>query len=72
MAPRTRGAACVRRLQTAFPNLVAVQEVEERLLAFQTYHESIARPFEWRFTRDDLAALMRKLDVHATALAVAA
>lgn len=99
-----RGAACVRRLQTAFPNLVAVhgpihaswlnqieiyfsivqrkaltpndfqslEEVEERLLAFQTYYESIARPFEWRFTRDDLAALMRKLDVNATALAVAA
>lgn len=94
-----RGAACVRRLQTAFPNLVAVhgpihaswlnqieiyfsivqrkaltpndfqslEEVEERLLAFQTYYESIARPFEWRFTRDDLAALMRKLDARALA-----
>ena len=26
------------------------------------YYESIATPFEWRFTKDDLAALMRKLD----------
>ena len=99
-----RGAACVRRLQTAFPNLVpvhgpihaswlnqieiyfsivqrkaltpndfhALEEVEERLLAFQNYYESIARPFEWRFTKDDLAALIRKLDGDPTALAAAA
>jgi hypothetical protein len=99
-----RGVASVRRLQTTFPNLVAVhgpihaswlnqieiycsivqrkaltpndfqslEEVEERLLAFQIYYESIAKPFEWRFTRDDLAALIRKLDANATALAVAA
>jgi len=31
-------------------------------LAFQSYYKSIATPFEWRFTKDDLAALMRKLD----------
>jgi hypothetical protein len=97
-----RGAACVHRLQTAFPNLVPVHgpihaswlnqieiyfsivqrkaltpndfeslaAVEDRLLAFQRYYESIATPFEWRFTKDDLAALMRKLD--ATALAAVA
>jgi len=99
-----RGAACVQRLQTAFPNLAAVhgpihaswlnqieiyfsivqrkaltpndfrslQEVEARLLAFQGYYESIATPFEWRFTKDDLAALMRKLDDGRTAPPVAA
>ncbi len=97
-----RGAACVHRLQTAFPNLVPVhgpihaswlnqieiyfsivqrkaltpndfgslQEVEARLLAFQDYYQSIATPFEWRFTKDDLAALLHKLDT--TALAAAA
>jgi hypothetical protein len=31
-------------------------------LGFQRYYESIATPFEWRFTKDDLAALMQKLD----------
>jgi len=99
-----RGAACVQRLQTAFPNLVPVHgpihaswlnqveiyfsilqrkaltpndfrslaDVEERLLGFQRYYESIATPFEWRFTKDDLAALMRKIDFHASALAAVA
>jgi hypothetical protein len=99
-----RGAACVHRLQTAFPNLVPIHgpihaswlnqieiyfsivqrkaltpndfrsldEVEERLLGFQRYYESIATPFEWRFTKDDLAALMRKLDSKAPALTAAA
>ena len=44
----------------------------ERLLGFQRYFESIATPFEWRFTTDDLAALMRKLDAGPTALAAIA
>jgi hypothetical protein len=50
----------------------SLAEVHERLLAFQAYYESIATPFEWRFTRDDLAALLRKLDGATTALPVAA
>jgi len=96
-----RGAACIRRLQTSFPNLVPVHgpihaswlnqieiyfsivqrkaitpndfrslaEVEDRLLGFQRYYESIATPFDWQFTKDDLAALMRKLAAKTTALA---
>jgi len=42
-----------------FPSLAAV---EERLLAFERHYESIATPFEWRFTRRDLARLLHKLD----------
>jgi hypothetical protein len=39
----------------------------------QRYYESLATPFEWRFTKDDLAALLRKLErTDATALAVVA
>jgi hypothetical protein len=34
----------------------------QRILAFQRHYQTIARPFEWRFTRKDLAALLRKLD----------
>ena len=99
-----RGAACVRRLQTAFPNLVPVhgpihaswlnqieiyfsivqrkaltpndfqslEDVEERLLAFQCYYESIATPFQWRFTTHDLATLMQKLNNGRPGLPVAA
>jgi hypothetical protein len=42
-----------------FPSLAAV---EQRLLAFERHYESIAKPFEWRFTRRDLARLLNKLD----------
>ena len=41
-----------------FPSLSAV---EERLLGFQRYYETIAQPFEWKFTRDDLSRLLAKM-----------
>ena len=41
-----------------FPDLNAVAE---RLLDFQYYWETTARPFEWKFTRQDLAQLLVKL-----------
>ena len=41
-----------------FANLA---EVESRLGAFERRYEQAAEPFEWRFTRDDLAELMKKL-----------
>ena len=41
-----------------FPNLDALAE---RLLDFQYYWESAARPFQWKFTRQDLAKLLTKL-----------
>ena len=36
-------------------------EVESRLAAFERRYEQAAVPFEWKFTRDDLAQLMKKL-----------
>ena len=36
-------------------------EIEERLLAFERRYEQSAAPFEWKFTRSDLALLMKKL-----------
>jgi hypothetical protein len=41
-----------------FDSLAAV---EHRLLAFQRHYETRARPFEWTFTRHDLARLLAKL-----------
>lgn len=87
-----RGQPCVRRLQSAYPNLIPVhgpvhaswlnqieiyfsilqrkaltpndfpslQAVADRLLQFQQYYEAIAKPFQWKFTRDDLNALLAK------------
>ena len=44
-----------------FPDL---QAVERRLLEFQAYYETMARPFEWKFTRADLDELLVKLARH--------
>jgi DDE superfamily endonuclease len=41
-----------------FTSLAAVQE---RLLAFQRRYEQAAKPFEWKFTRHDLALLLKRL-----------
>jgi hypothetical protein len=42
-----------------FPSL---QAVEDRLLGFQSYYQSIAHPFEWKFTRSNLDELLAKMD----------
>jgi transposase len=44
-----------------FPDLA---EVERRLLGFQRRYQQTAVPFDWRFTRADLAKLLRRLDEH--------
>jgi hypothetical protein len=38
-----------------------LDEVADRLLAFQATYEAIATPFEWKFTRSDLALLLERL-----------
>jgi DDE superfamily endonuclease len=50
----------------------SLADVEDRLLSFERYYESIAAPFDWRFTRDDLDALLRRLAPAADALRPAA
>jgi DDE superfamily endonuclease len=45
-----------------FPDLAAVAD---RLLKFQSYYESIAKPFEWKFTRHDLQQLLSKVELAA-------
>jgi len=37
---------------------------EHRLLAFGRHYEQIAEPFQWKFTRADLDALLDRLDRH--------
>jgi len=38
-----------------------LHELEDRILAFQAHYETIAEPFEWKFTRADLHRLLDKL-----------
>jgi len=42
-----------------FPSL---KELEQRIMNFQQYYEQIAKPFEWKFTRDDLNKLLKKIN----------
>jgi len=39
----------------------SLSDLENRLLRFQERYQKIATPFEWKFTRNDLAKLMKKL-----------
>ncbi len=55
------------------PNdFTSLAEVEERLLRFQAHYESIGRPFQWKFSRDDLNALLKKFAAEPTGLRLAA
>jgi hypothetical protein len=38
-----------------------VDMVKQKLMAFQAYYETIAKPFEWKFTRSDLNNLLASL-----------
>jgi hypothetical protein len=46
----------------------SLADVEDRLLDFERYYESMAAPFDWRFTKHDLHALVAKLSTAAGAL----
>ena len=35
--------------------------VDDRLMRFQEYHERAAKPFQWKFTRTDLAKLLTRM-----------
>ena len=46
------------------PNdFACLQAIAERLSNFERYFESIAYPFEWKFTRADLNALIARMRV---------
>jgi hypothetical protein len=39
----------------------SLDEVKSRLFQFQERYEQIAKPFEWKFTRDDLSKMLSKI-----------
>lgn len=46
------------------PNdFLSLTDVEKRLLRFQDHYEMAAKPFEWKYTRADLAKLLSKLNL---------
>ena len=55
------------------PNdFTSLAEVEDRLLRFQEHYEAMATPFQWRFTRSDLLALLARLNEQQPSLLLAA
>jgi hypothetical protein len=60
-----------RKLLT--PNdFYSLARLRAEILDFQRHYEAVAKPFEWKFTRRDLARLMRKLEQHEKTSLVAA
>ena len=44
-----------------------LDQIRDRLTAFETRYNAIARPFNWKFTRTDLADLLHRIDAHDNA-----
>jgi hypothetical protein len=57
-----------RKLLT--PNDFAhLQKLQAQILAFQAHYETVTKPFEWKFTREDLQRVLKKLSIQDQARA---
>ena len=53
--------------KTISPNDFAdLDQLAERIIAFQDRYNTTATPFDWTYTRDDLNAFLHRLDLHDT------
>jgi archaellum component FlaC len=43
-------------------NFDSLEEIENTIFDFQKEYEKVAKPFEWKFTREDLKKLLHKFD----------
>ncbi len=62
----------VQRKLLSPSNFVSLDALQDALLRFQDYYQAAARPFQWKFTRRDLAALLERLAQHECPLGKAA
>jgi hypothetical protein len=56
----------VQRKVVAPNEFTDTDEIRQRLAAFELRYNAIAEPFDWRFTRNDLDALLDRLATHET------
>ena len=49
-----------------------LEELEARILAFQSLYETMAKPFKWKFSRKDLKSVLAKLPNHEDSQRMAA
>lgn len=50
----------------------SLEDLAQTILEFRKRYERTAKPFEWKFTKDDLSKLMKKLSSQSNSLAQAA
>ena len=41
-----------------------LDQIRDRLAAFEARYNAVAKPFSWKFTRDDLDDLLDRIDAH--------
>ena len=56
----------VRPLLHPDVDFTGLRQIRDRLAAFETRYNAIARPFNWKFTRTDLHDLLHRIDAHDT------
>ncbi|HNT34492.1 MAG TPA: IS630 family transposase [bacterium] len=45
-------------------NFADLNTLQDHLLRFQTFYEQIAKPFQWKFTQEDLKRMLDKISSH--------
>jgi hypothetical protein len=45
-------------------DFTGLDQIRDRLAAFETRYNAIARPFTWKFTRTNLSDLLHRIDAH--------
>jgi len=56
--------SAVQRKALTPNDFTSLDQIRERLTAFEVRYNAIARPFSWKFTRTDLHDLLNRLDAH--------
>ena len=54
----------VQRKALSPNDFTSLDQIRDRLAAFETRYNAIARPFNWKFTRTDLDDLLHRIDAH--------
>ncbi|HWM20792.1 MAG TPA: IS630 family transposase [Ilumatobacteraceae bacterium] len=54
----------VQRKVVAPNDFIDLDQIRERLAAFETRYNAIAAPFNWKFTRRELGNLLQRIDAH--------
>ena len=54
----------VQRKVVAPNDFIDLDQIRERLAAFETRYNAVAAPFNWKFTRRELGNLLQRIDIH--------